>query len=55
MVGCQNYDLLIQHHKVQALDLSVESAPSLMQREIPPEGKNNGDAASSSASLPILR
>ena len=49
-----HHDLLIQHYKAEAPDLSVRSAPFLVLRETPPEGRNDGDEASSSASSPIL-
>jgi len=49
-----HHDLLIQHYKAEAPDLSVKSMPSLVQRETPPGGRNNGDEATLSASLPIF-
>jgi len=49
-----HHDLLIQHHKIEALGLGVKSVPSLVLREPLYRGKNDGDEASSSASSPIL-
>jgi len=49
-----HHDLLIQHHKTEASDSSSRSAPSLLQRETPLGGRNDGDEATSSASSPKL-
>ena len=40
-----HHDLLIQHHEAEAPDSSVGSAPSLVQRETSPGGRNDGDEA----------
>ena len=47
-----HHDLLIQHHKDEAPDSSVGTAPSLVQRETPSGGRNVDDEATLSASLP---
>jgi len=47
-----HHDLLIQHHEGEAPDLSIESAPSRVQRETPSGGRNVGGKATSSASSP---
>jgi len=47
-----HHDLLIQHHEAEASDSTVESMPSLVQRETPLGGRNDSDEATSSASSP---
>jgi len=46
--------LLIQHHEVEALNSSVGSTPSFVQRGTPPGGRNDVDEARLSASSLIL-
>jgi len=38
-----HHDLLIQHHEAKAPYSSVGSTPSLVQRETPPGGRNDGE------------
>ena len=49
-----HHDLLIQYHKAVALNSSAGSTSSLMQKETPPRGRNDGDEATWSARSPTF-